>query len=125
MAIRNKRVKVYLAGPMTGFPNFNRPAFNVVNDILLDQGHVVVNPTVLPDGLEHGEYIKICLPMIDACNCIIMLPGWEKSKGARVEYAYALVKRLTVFEIAHDFVVTLHTAGSTPDAISASEFGLK
>ncbi len=93
-----RKIKVYIAGPMTGLPDFNRGAFFEAGGVLLDNGHLVLNPAILPDGLEHGEYMKICLPMIDAAEAMVMLPGWEKSKGANMEYQYALIKRIPVFE---------------------------
>lgn len=93
-----RKIKVYLAGPMSGLPDFNRGAFFEAADVLFSHGHIVLNPAVFPDGLEHGDYMKICLPMIDAAEAVIMLPGWEKSKGANMEYQYAQIKRLPVFE---------------------------
>lgn len=93
-----RQIKVYLAGPMTGLPDFNRPVFFQAGNTLHDHNHIILNPAVLPDGLEHGDYMKICLPMIEAAEAVIMLPGWEKSKGANMEYNYAQIKRLPVFE---------------------------
>lgn len=93
-----RKIKVYIAGPMTGLPDFNRGAFFEAGDVLFSHGHIVLNPAVFPDGLEHGDYMKICLPMIDAAEAVIMLPGWENSKGANMEYQYAQIKRLPVFE---------------------------
>lgn len=93
-----RKIKVYIAGPMTGLPDFNRGAFFDAAQVLFDHGHIVLNPAVFPDGLEHGDYMKICLPMIDASEAVVMLPGWEKSKGANMEYHYAQIKHLPVFE---------------------------
>ena len=73
-----RKIKVYIAGPMTGLPDFNRGAFFDAADVLFSHGHIVLNPAVFPDGLEHGDYMKICLPMIDAAEAVIMLPGWGK-----------------------------------------------
>lgn len=93
-----RKIKTYLAGPMSGLPDFNRGAFFEAGGVLFDNGHIVLNPAVLPLGLEHSDYMKICLPMIDAAEAVIMLPGWENSKGANMEYQYALIKQLPVFE---------------------------
>lgn len=98
-----KQTKIYIAGPMTGLPDFNRGAFFNAAQVLLDVGHVAINPAVLPDGLEHGHYIKICLPMIEAAEAMILLPGWEKSKGANVELNYAKIMRIPVFEAEEGF----------------------
>ncbi len=45
------RVRVYIAGPMTGYKNFNREAFHNAEEELKREGHTVLNPAVLPDGL--------------------------------------------------------------------------
>ena len=82
-------MKIYIAGPMTGLPDCNREAFNRAATILESQGHVVLNPAILPDGLEHHEYMEICISMLMVCERVVLLPGWEKSKGAVIERFYA------------------------------------
>lgn len=80
---------IYISGPMTGLPNFNRPAFFKAEKLLKAAGFVVLNPAVNPDGLSYAEYIRIDMAMLDACSFIYMLTGHENSKGARIELAYA------------------------------------
>ena len=41
------RVRVYIAGPMTGYKNFNREAFHKAEEELKREGHTVLNPAVL------------------------------------------------------------------------------
>ena len=53
------RVRVYIAGPMTGYENFNREAFHRAEDALKREGHTVLNPAVLPDGLTQPHYMDI------------------------------------------------------------------
>ncbi len=50
------RVRVYIAGPMTGYENFNREAFHKAEEELKREGHTVLNPAVLPDGLTQPHY---------------------------------------------------------------------
>ncbi|HED2900646.1 TPA: DUF4406 domain-containing protein, partial [Citrobacter freundii] len=54
-------MKIYIAGPMTGIPKYNRPAFHFEAIRLASEGHVVLNPATLPDGLSQPEYMDICL----------------------------------------------------------------
>ena len=81
--------KIYIAGPMTGYKDFNRPAFKAFALKLSLDGNVVLNPAVLPDGLEQREYMDICCAMIRCADAVFMLRGWEKSAGARAENALA------------------------------------
>lgn len=81
--------KIYIAGPMTGLPEFNRPAFNRVAKELADGGIVPLNPAILPDGLNQPEYMDICLAMLRCADGIMLLDGWKESAGARAEKALA------------------------------------
>jgi len=80
---------IYIAGPMSGIKNFNRPLFNMVASELTEQGHSALNPATLPDGLSQGQYMQICLPMVAVADELVMLPGWEQSEGAYIEFLLA------------------------------------
>lgn len=81
-------MKIFISGPMTGYKNFNRRKFNRVAR-KLSKRYTILNPAVLPNGLSDEEYHKICLAMLDTCDAIYMLKGWEKSKGAVIEWQHA------------------------------------
>lgn len=81
--------KIYIAGPMTGLPQENRPAFNEEARVLLEEGKIPLNPATLPAGLTQAEYMDICFAMIRACDTVWFLKGWKNSSGAIAEYAYA------------------------------------
>ena len=93
---------IYIAGPMTGYENFNFPAFFAAEEWLEKQGYEVVNPARLDDGdttktWEH--YIRRDLKiMLDHCNSIALLDGWEKSRGANIEAFVASQLGFQVFE---------------------------
>ena len=82
--------KIYIAGPISGLPNFNRDAFNAEAHRLLGLGHVALNPAILPDGLEQHQYMAICIEMVKMADQLVMLPGWERSARARAEHALAI-----------------------------------
>lgn len=90
---------IYVAGPMSGIKDFNRPLFNKVAIELTDQGHSVLNPATLPDGLSQGQYMQICLPMVAVADELVMLPGWEGLEGAYIEFCLAKKSGKTIREL--------------------------
>tara|TARA_R110000850_G_scaffold235569_1_gene360389 strand:- start:744 stop:1520 length:777 start_codon:yes stop_codon:yes gene_type:complete len=88
--------KIYIAGPMTGYDQFNRSAFNRTSDALSLAGYIVLNPAILPDGLTQAQYMQIDLTMLQCCDAIFMLKGWDDSAGAMAEHALAMKLGLTV-----------------------------
>ncbi|MCO8251131.1 DUF4406 domain-containing protein [Comamonas thiooxydans] len=94
--------RIYLAGPMSGLPEFNYPAFHVAATVLRAQGHHVENPAENPQpacGTWQG-YMRMSLRQIAACDCLYMLPGWRSSRGARIEHGLALDLGLEVCDFA-------------------------
>ncbi len=81
--------KIYIAGPMSGLPEFNYPVFFAAEEYLRSHGAKVMNPAVLPAGFEHHEYMQIAIPMLQTCEAVAFLPGWQQSKGARMEFTRA------------------------------------
>lgn len=79
--------RLYLAGPMTGFEDFNFPAFNAMAAELRARGYVVENPAehgVVEDA-DWADYMAYDLTRLGLCGQVAVLPGWENSKGARLE----------------------------------------
>ncbi|WP_431296520.1 DUF4406 domain-containing protein [Rahnella sp. PAMC 25559] len=91
-------MKVYIAGPMTGLPHFNRPAFNQAALNLSFDKHVPLNPAILPDGLTEADYMAVGITMLQRADAIFLLTGWQFSAGARAEHALALKSGLEVIE---------------------------
>lgn len=79
---------VYLSGPMTGLPDFNRPAFHKAAADLRAQGYVVINPAEVDLGpaATWSDYMRIHLAEIARrVTQVFVLPGWESSRGAQLE----------------------------------------
>ncbi|EEJ4190061.1 DUF4406 domain-containing protein [Salmonella enterica subsp. diarizonae] len=80
-------MKVYIAGPMSGLPNFNRDRFNEVAGLVVESGNIPLNPATLPDGLPERDYMAVGIAMLQCADAIYLIEGWEKSAGARAEKA--------------------------------------
>lgn len=101
MAVRNQisafeikgcGMKIYIAGKITGEESTYKEKFNKKAEELTKQGFIVMNPSVLPIGFEHDEYLHINKAMIDVCDAVWFMPCWTDSKGAQIENDYALSK---------------------------------
>ena len=83
--------RVYVAGPMSGLPDFNYLAFDRKAAELRAQGWAVENPAEnpVPACGSWAGYMRMALRQLSTCTHIHMLPGWEQSKGARLEWHIA------------------------------------
>lgn len=89
--------KFYLAGPMTGLPDYNYPAFAQTKAELVEMGFDVSSPHEIdheegkyPRGTRpYTHYIKEGLKLLLTCDAIILLPGWQTSTGCRMEVTVA------------------------------------
>lgn len=112
-------IKFYLAGPMSGIPQFNFPLFLRVAASLRAQGYEIVSPAEIDDEVDKNAAIqstdgnpdkrtgKLCndktwgdflardvkLLADGGIGGIIFLPGWEKSSGAKLEATVGLLKQ--------------------------------
>ncbi|EAN1794689.1 DUF4406 domain-containing protein [Salmonella enterica] len=90
----DKKKVVFICGPMTGYENYNRDAFMLKEMELIACGATVLSPAMLPDGLEHEQYLTITRGMIRVSDAICLLPGWESSEGAKREVVYAIRRNI-------------------------------
>ena len=101
--------KIYIAGPMTGYKNFNFDAFNEAAAILRDAGWTVFNPAekesekglddearltgdaaaAIEKGFDFREVYLWDVAKVIESGAILMLEGWEKSAGAVGEISVA------------------------------------
>lgn len=74
----------YVSGPMTGYPHHNLPAFRAAVANLRAVGYDVLNPA------RHGadpaktwaDYLRDDLADVLRAELVVVLPGWECSRGA-------------------------------------------
>ena len=101
MELKGSKMKLYLAGPVTGMPNENREAFAMAQKVLDEAGYEVVNPHELrlDPGLTWAQCMKPCLLAMLNCDALAMLEGWERSPGARLEQRVARELSMPVFKV--------------------------
>lgn len=82
----------YLAGPMTGLPDYNYPAFHAAAAKLRALGHTVLNPAEnpAPPCGTWQAYMRQAITQLVQCQSIVLLPGWADSKGAGLEFDIAM-----------------------------------
>lgn len=80
-------MKIYLAGPMTGLPDLNFPAFHDMADRLRDLGQIVVNPAEIntDPNMCWRECMRADIAQLVTCDAVATLPGWTQSRGATLE----------------------------------------
>lgn len=95
--------KVYVSGPMRGYANNNFDAFHAARDALVVEGYKVLCPALMSmehaadtgrtmDDITFEEYMRINdIPAILEADMVMVLPGWEKSVGARAEVLIAQI----------------------------------
>lgn len=113
----------YLAGPMRGLPGCNFEAFfaaerkwsvhpligKIVNPARMDVETLKFVPPPEQTAISSMD-LRLCLKrdlsaICDECEAMIMLPGWENSRGAVTEHALAKALNLKIF-YENDFPVT-------------------
>ena len=94
-------MKVYIAGPMTGRPQFNYPAFHQAAALLRAAGHIVINPAEnsAPVCGSWLGYMRMSVAQVASVDCLVMLPGWPFSKGARIEFILAKLLGLVTYPL--------------------------
>lgn len=80
-------MKIYLAGRITGDPDY-KARFRRAARKLETMFGPVLNPADLPDGLDNADYMAICTTMINCADMVAFLPGWTASPGAALEHNY-------------------------------------
>jgi hypothetical protein len=94
--------RIYIAGPMSGLPDFNYPAFHAAAERLRGLGFDVENPAENPEprcGTWLG-YMRMALTQLAKCDGVALLDGWQDSRGARIERELALKLGLPVIREA-------------------------
>ncbi|QRF23619.1 DUF4406 domain-containing protein [Alicyclobacillus sp. TC] len=104
-------MRVYLSGPMTGHPEYNYPLFRRVASLLREDGITVACPTELglAPVLPWEAMMHSALQLLLQCEAIALLPGWEHSRGARLEAAIAASLQMEMVRVSEEGVFSSMT----------------
>ena len=87
-------MRLYLSGPITKDPNYERKFQSAAARLRAKGYTAIVNPAeltkVIGHEFEYGEIMNLDLSILAMCDALIQLDGWEESRGASIEYSYAL-----------------------------------
>jgi len=105
--------KIYIAGPMTGYEDFNFTCFDFAEEGLSDLNWNPINPAEIdrahgfwPDmvddnhkfsNIDMGLMLSRDILAISQCEAIFMLIGWEESKGANMEKTFAEIIGIDIY----------------------------
>ena len=93
--------RVYIAGPMTGLPNYNYDAVHKAAAEWRASGWEVLNPAESFRGrqdLPYRRYMRNALKLVMKAGAIALLPGWENSTGALMEILVATRQEYDFFD---------------------------
>lgn len=103
---------IYISGGITGVKNWQDIFMAAEQDLMLHL-HArlfIFNPVKIAKDLERSfkvnigkmpgytDYMREDIKILARCNAICMLPGWKRSKGARLEYRIAKVLNMHILE---------------------------
>ena len=92
-------MRVYISGPITGQEDTAKDRFFKAQCDIWDAYGVtteIINPHGIGERaaeyaeLTHEEFMKISFTLMDICNAVYFLDGWQDSKGCQQEHIYAL-----------------------------------
>jgi hypothetical protein len=106
----------YLAGPMSGYPAYNFPAFEEACRKLRSVDLKIRSPHEIDYGetektrgsLDYETYMQAGLDLLNQCSGIILLNGWPQSGGACREVSLSIDLGLPMYFFNGDDLIGMN-----------------
>lgn len=102
--IKGKRV--YLSGPITNVKNYKGLFMFVEELAALDDAEQIYNPAAqIPASSSWEQAMHRCLSEITNYDIVVLLPGWNASRGAKLERDVALACGMRVVDFGENKII--------------------
>lgn len=103
-AIKGKRV--YLSGPITNVKNYKGLFMFAEELAALGDAEQIYNPAAqIPASSSWEQAMHRCLSEITNYDTVVMLPGWNTSRGARLECDVALACGMHIVDFGGNKII--------------------
>jgi nucleoside 2-deoxyribosyltransferase len=112
-------MKLYIAGPMSGYPDLNFPEFRRAAEIIKAEGLTALSPLDLDlnkdavdtGGADRHIFLREDFRLLLEADGILLLDGWLESVGANAELAVARMTGQSVWRLIGK---EIHLSGAHP-----------
>lgn len=96
-------MRVYISGPISDVSAYDSMvAFNEIENKLVAAGCTPINPRSISHwGLSWETYMQIAHAILYSgeIDVVVLLKGWEQSRGACIEKIWAKAKGIQILEV--------------------------
>lgn len=93
-------MNIYISGAITNDHGF-REKFKAAEIDIRDAGHTPFNPAAFnadrSEALSYNQCMENCYRLMDFCDAMYQCSDWENSKGALIEYGFAIARGMKIY----------------------------
>ena len=116
-----KPLKIYISGAVTGTWDYWERFAKAEKEIAAAGGDPVnplrMNQILRPETTTWEQFMRADLGLLEACDAIYMLPGWQKSRGARLEHEHAQMLGKPIIESTREGTMKKHVKKELEDIL--------